>query len=62
MSLYEDYVPEPPKPKKKKPCLWCQNSKRKTKLTFSVFDDDFGVNVRKELIKFCPFCGRRLED
>lgn len=41
-------------------CPWCQNHKGKTDLDFSVIDDVFGHYVHVSMIKFCPFCGRRL--
>ena len=48
-------------PNELKPCPWCQNKKWKTDLQFSVIDDDFGQYVKTSMIKFCPFCGRSLE-
>ena len=48
-------------PNEMKPCPWCHNNKGKTDLNFSVIDDDFGQYVNHSLIKFCPFCGRKLE-
>ena len=48
-------------PNELKPCPWCQNHKGKTDLNFSVIDDDFGQYVKGSLIKYCPFCGRSLE-
>ena len=45
-------------------CRWCYKNGGKTvlqyELEFSVFDDDFGQFVPSTLIKFCPFCGRRI--
>ena len=43
-----------------KRCMWCMNSKGKTDLNFSVIDDDYVQYVHLNLIKFCPFCGRKL--
>lgn len=43
-----------------KDCKWCKNHKGKSVLQFSVIDDDFGQYVRESMIKFCPFCGRKL--
>ena len=45
---------------KLKPCLWCQNHKGETELQFSIVDDDFAQYVRNSMIKYCPFCGRKL--
>lgn len=42
-------------------CRWCQDSKSRTSLEFSIIDDDFGQYVHPSLIKFCPFCGRELK-
>ena len=47
-------------PNELKLCLWCQNKKGKTDLDFSVIDDNFGQYVPQGLIKYCPFCGRKL--
>lgn len=41
-------------------CPWCQDKNRKTDLSFSIVDDDFGQYVPQSKIKFCPFCGRRI--
>ena len=46
---------------KTKRCPWCQNSKGKTDIDFSVIDDAFGQYVNVSLIKYCPFCGRKLK-
>lgn len=46
----------------KKYCPWCQDKNGKTDLAFGVMDDDFGQWVHINMIKFCPFCGRRLSD
>lgn len=46
---------------REKLCLWCQNRNTgTTDLSFSVIDDDFGQYVRPSMIKYCPFCGRKL--
>lgn len=45
---------------KLKHCLWCQNRKGETELQFSVIDDDFAQYVKISMIKYCPFCGRKL--
>lgn len=47
--------------KELKPCPWHQNHKGKRDISFSVIDDDFGQYVKSSLIKYCPFCGRSLE-
>lgn len=44
-----------------KPCLWCHDHKGKTRLHFSVLDDYFCQYVHISMIKYCPFCGRKLE-
>ena len=41
-------------------CPWCTNVNGKTDLDFSIIDDNFGQYVHQHMIKFCPFCGRRL--
>lgn len=41
-------------------CPWCHNGDR-SKLDFSIIDDDFGQYVEPRMIKFCPFCGRELK-
>lgn len=41
-------------------CPWCTNANGKTDLDFSIIDDNFGQYVHQRMIKFCPFCGRRL--
>ena len=41
-------------------CPWCQNHKGKTDLDFGVIDDACGQFVKQSMIKFCPFCGRKL--
>ena len=46
--------------KELKPCRWCQNHKGETDLSFSVIDDDFGQYAKETMIKFCPFCGRKM--
>lgn len=46
---------------KLKKCPWCQDHKGRTRLDFSVLDDDFCQYVHTEMIKYCPFCGRKLE-
>ena len=43
-------------------CNWCQNHKGKTNLNFSIIDDDFGQYVHPKLIKYCPFCGRKIQE
>ncbi len=49
-----------------KPCRWCCDGKgkpiKKHKLEWSVIDDDFGQFVPYGLVRFCPMCGRRLND
>ena len=39
-------------------CAWCQNHKGNTELNFCVIDDDFMQYVHRDMIKYCPFCGR----
>lgn len=41
-----------------KRCAWCQNHKGNTELNFGVIDDDFMQFVHRDMIKYCPFCGR----
>lgn len=43
-------------------CPWCQDSRGKTDLDFSILDEDFCQYVSSKLIKYCPFCGRNLSD
>lgn len=43
-------------------CSWCRNRKGKTDLNFTVIDDDFGQYVHPKLIKYCPFCGRKIQE
>lgn len=43
-------------------CRWCQNHNGKTDLSFAVVDDDYPHHIPERLIKFCPFCGRELEE
>lgn len=43
-------------------CRWCQRPSGKTDIGFSVVDDDFGQYVKEPMIKFCPFCGRKLRE
>ena len=46
----------------KERCVWCTAPNGKTDITFAVIDDDLGQYVKGELIKYCPFCGKELED
>lgn len=43
-----------------KKCAWCQDHNGKIDLDFSIIDDNFGQYVHRDLIKYCPFCGKRL--
>ena len=43
-------------------CPWCTDPRGRTELGFSIIDDDFGQYVHYNMIKFCPFCGRKLID
>ena len=47
---------------KLKPCPWCHNHKYKPELQFTIIDDNFGQYVHEKLIKYCPFCGRKLSE
>lgn len=47
---------------KLKPCPWCHNHKGKSELQFTIIDDNFGQYVHEKLIKYCPFCGRKLSE
>ena len=47
---------------KKKHCGWCTNTRGSTDISFSIIDDDFCQYVPYKMIKFCPFCGRNLEE
>lgn len=44
-----------------KQCLWCKNGNR-NRCEFSVFDEQFGQFVHPNMVKFCPFCGAKMED
>lgn len=46
----------------KKRCVWCQRENGKTDLDFTIIDDSFAQPVHPNLIKFCPFCGRALQE
>lgn len=43
-----------------KSCPWCNDTRGKAYFDFSVFDENFGQWVSPKLIKYCPFCGRKL--
>ncbi len=47
---------------KLKPCPWCYNHKGKSELQFTIIDDDCGQYVHEKLIKYCPFCSRKLRE
>lgn len=46
--------------KKQANCTWCRNARGMTELSFDIIDDDIAQYVPHSFIKFCPFCGRRL--
>lgn len=48
-----------------KPCPWCYSHGKKLKkrdVEWSVVDDNFGQFVHLNMIHYCPFCGRYLDD
>ena len=52
-----------------KKCPWCHKhrkkeivSMKKHEVEWSVIDEDFGQRVNKNLIHYCPFCGRCIDD
>ena len=53
-----EYLPQ--KKKEKKICPWCQDVEGQRKLSFAVVDIDINEFVRFSIVKFCPFCGKRL--
>ena len=45
-------------------CPWCYENgepRKACNLEWSVVDDDFGQYVSPKMIRFCFYCGRKLE-
>jgi hypothetical protein len=47
---------------KLKPCPWCHNHKLETELQFTIIDNDTAQYVTEKLIRYCPFCSRKLRE
>lgn len=41
-------------------CAWCKDYNKPNWDSFGVLDEDFGQYVHPNMVKYCPFCGRRL--
>lgn len=48
--------------KNEQQCVWCMDTNGCTDFDFGVIDDDIGMRVPERFIKYCPFCGRKIDD
>lgn len=54
------YVPMGEQSREEKHCEWCTASDGKVDPVFAVVTDDYGEPITD--VKYCPFCGRSLEE
>lgn len=48
--------------KNERRCAWCTDTNGRTDLDFGIIDDGLGMRLPERFIKYCPFCGRKIND